>query len=340
MTDTFQSAGAVAAKVVDRWRWYFAALANPSEIGKSLKASEDSPQQGYYRTRYKGKPWEPVAIFYPEGSDQLVAYRNGHEARDINELWVWCLRYPISYDAYKRAVDGGGWEDDDPTVAAQIAPTPPGHNSGDVSEAEMLRDQIEAARAGAAAYAKITDDAMLTKAQSLRSRLNELAGEADKKREALKRPHFEAGKAIDKEWQPLVKSAKEAADGIRSAMGEWETEKLRRQRAAEREAEIIRQKAEDDARKAAEAGKPTPKPIAPAPAPVAAMPTPIKGTYGKAASVKVKIVVTKVTDPAALFGFLNGHPEMDDCMFKLAQRAIDAGRTVPGIETQEQAKVA
>ncbi|TPK14129.1 hypothetical protein [Mesorhizobium sp. B2-5-11] len=332
MTDTFQSIGDVTAKLVNRWAWWQQALKAPAEIGKSLPVHENEPHQGYFRTRNQGGGLDPVAIFYPEGSNELVAYRAGREV-DVGQLWSFCCRMPVTYEAYQQAADGGGWPDDDATVAAQLAPAPPGHNSGDVSEAEILRDQIEAAKKGASAYAKITDDAMLTKAQSLRSRLNELSGEADKRREALKRPHFEAGKAIDKEWQPLVKSAKEAADAIRAAMGEWETEKLRRQRAAEREADIARQKA-------AEAGKPAPEPIAPAPAPVAAMPTPIKGTYGKAASVKLVLVATKISDPPALFAYLNGHPRLDEVMLKLAQVALDAGRTVPGIVTEEQAKVA
>ena len=108
-------------------------------------------------------------------------------------------------------------------------------NRPSFSVADVLRDQIDAAKAGVGTYAKISDDETAGKAQSLRSRLNELSGEADKKREALKRPHLEAGKAIDKEWQPLVKSAKEAADGIRSALSAYETDKLARQRRAERD---------------------------------------------------------------------------------------------------------
>ncbi len=333
--NTFQQVGAVATKTVDRWAWYLAALQNPAEIGKSLKASEDSPQQGYYRSRFKGQAWEPIAIFYPEGSDQLVAYRNNREVRDVNETWVWCLRYPISYEAYQRAIDGGGWADDDPTVAAQIAPAPPGHNSADVSEAEMLRDQIEAAKKGAAAYAKITDDATLGKAQSLRSRLNELSGEADKKREALKRPYFEAGKAIDREWQPLVKSAKEAADGIRNAMSAYETEKLRKAREAEREA---RQRVEDEAREAEEAGKPLPVPE-PVAAPVASAPAAIKGTYGKAASVRAKLVVTGISNPIELFKFVAGDNRIEVLLVRIAQEHVDAGRTVPGVFTEEVAAV-
>lgn len=336
--NTFEQAGAVAAKLVSRWNWWQAALKDPSSIGKTLPVHENEPHQGYFRTRNQGGGLDPVAIFYPEGSDELVAYRGGREV-DVGQLWSFCCRMPVTYEAYQQAVDGGGWPDDDATVAAQIAPAPPGHNSGDVSEAEILRDQIEAAKVGAMNYSKIVDDGTAAKAQSLRSRLLELKGEAEKKHKKEKEPHLEAGRVVDQKWLPLAKDAQAVAKTIRDAMDAWETEKLQRQRKAEREAEAARLKAEDEARKAAEAGKPAPEPIAPTPAPVAATPMPIKGTYGKAASVKVKLVVTKVTDPAALFGFLNGHPELDDCMFKLAQRAIDAGRTVPGIETQEQAKV-
>lgn len=346
--NTFESAGDVAAKAVDRWAWYFAALENPKEIGKSLPIHENDPKQGYFRTRHKDRPWEPVAIFYPEDSDELVAYRNGRECPytdkygikhgDINSLWVSCCRNPISYEAYQRAVDGEGWADDDPTVAAQIATPAPGHNSGDVSESELLRDQIEAAKIGAEAYAKITDDATAAKAQSLRARLNELARDADKRREELKRPHFEAGKAIDKEWQPLVKTAKEVAGGIGMAMSAWETEKLHRQRVAERVLEKARLAAEEAARKAVEAGEPvpTPEPVA---APVPAAPAPVKGSYGRAATVKAKLVVTAITNDQVLFEYFRGEPDLGELLWKLAQRAVDAGRTVPGVTVEEQAKV-
>ncbi|TIP70334.1 MAG: hypothetical protein E5X53_28305 [Mesorhizobium sp.] len=334
---TMQSIGAAAAKIVDPWTWYFAALKAPAEIGKSIPVSVDSPEQGYYRTRFKDKPYEAVAIWRDEATGQWLAYRNNREV-DAAETWNWCCRNPISYEAYQRAVSGGGWADDDETVAAQIAPPPPGHNSGDVSEIEVLRDQIEAAKKGASAYAKITDDATLTKAQSLRARLNELSGEADKKREALKRPHLEAGKEIDKAWQPLVKEAKSAADGIRAAMSAYETEKLRKQREDERKVELARLAAEEEAKKAAEAGKPVPAPE-PVAAPVPAAPAPIKGTYGKAASRQVKQVVSAVTDWAALSAYMLDHPELRDLLMKLAQRAVDAGRTVPGIELEERVSV-
>lgn len=336
---TMQQIGAVATKIVDRWAWWRQALANPSAIGKALPVHENDVMQGYYRTKNRAGGYDPVAIWYDE-DDNLLAYRAGREV-DAHEVWTFVCRQPVTYEAYQAAVETGRWPDDDPVVAAQVAPPVPGHNSGDVDDLEIMRDQIDAAKAGAKAYAKIADDETLTKAQSLRSRLNELSGEADKKRDALKRPHLEAGRKIDGDWQPLVKGAKEAADGIRKAMEAYETEKLRKRREAERAAEEARRKAEEEARKAAEPNTVTadvsvihvPDP-APAPAP-----TQIKGSYGKAASTGIKNVVTSVTDWDALWGFLREHPEVKELFQKLAQRAVDRNFTVPGVRVEEQATV-
>jgi len=338
---TFEHAGAVATKIVDRWAWWQAALADPRAVGKSLPVHENEPQQGYFRVKNKAGGYDPVAIFYPDDSDTLVAYRANREV-DAGEIWTWACRQPVTYDAYQQAIGGDGWPDDDPTVASQVAPPPPGHNSGAIDEAETLRDQIEAAKQGADAYREIRDDGQLTKAQSLRARLLELSNEAVKRHKKEKEPHLEAGRAVDKKWFPLRDEAKTVADAIRQAMSAWETEKLRRQREAERKAEEARRKAEEEARKAEEAGKPAPEPtLALEPEPVAApAPAPIKGTYGKAASVSVKLFVKDVTDWTALATYMSGHPELQDTLRKLAQRALDAGRTnIPGITTEERANV-
>ncbi|MHC2298189.1 hypothetical protein [Rhizobium mongolense] len=334
-----QSIGALASKIVGPWAWWQAALKNPDAIGKTLPVHGDEPQQGYYRAKNKDKSFDPVAIYYPEGSSELVAYRNGREVRP-DEIWTWCCRYPVSYAAYNAAMDGKGWPDDDKVVAAQVAPPEPtiGDNSGEVSEDEKIKDQIEAALKGVDTYAKITDDETSAKAQSLRNRLNELSGDADKKRDALKRPHLDAGAAIDKKWMPLVKNAKAGADKVKAAMEAWETTKLQRRREEERKAEKARLDAEKAARE--QQGETA---VIEAPAPVApaeVAPAPIRATYGKAASVQAKTVVDKVTDWPKLAVYMSNHEECQELLRKLAQRALDAGRmNIPGITTTEAAKV-
>jgi hypothetical protein len=325
-------------KIVDRWSWWRAALKNPAAVGKTLPVHDGDAQQGYFRAKNQNGAFDPVAIFYPEGSDDLVAYRAGREVRP-DAIWTWACRNPVTFEAYTAAVDGKGWPDDDEVVAAQIQPPEPGigDNSGEVDEAEKLKDQIEAAKKGATAYAKITDDATLAKAQSLRSRLLELKGDAEKKHKREKEPHLEAGRAVDKRWLPLAKDAEAVAKSIRGAMDNWETEKLQERRRLERVAEQVRL----DALAAARQAQPDAEVIeAPAPsvAPMAA-PAPIKGTYGKAASVSIKKVVTEVTDWAALSAFMIGHPEVQALLSSLAQRAVDKGHDVPGVKVEERAAV-
>jgi hypothetical protein len=322
--------------------WYFKALDVAGDCGelsrdqlKALGISEGDPQPGFYRKRqFKDGPFVPVAIWHAEHG--MVALANGTPANP-SEIWTFCARNPIAEATYHAISGGAPWPDADPVVADQIAGA--GHNSGVVDEAEMLRDQIEAAKTGAAAYAKITDDETSAKAQSLRSRLLELKGEAEKKHKKEKEPHLEAGRAVDKKWLPLAKDADATAVAIRTAMGAWETEKLQRQRKAERDAETARLAAQIAAEKAAQEGKPV-EPVAPIVQPVAAIPTPIKGSYGRAASVGVVNVVTGITDQPALYEFLKGHPELIDFMLALARRAVAKGLTVPGVATEEQAKVA
>ncbi|WP_105436378.1 hypothetical protein [Neorhizobium tomejilense] len=339
---TEQSIGALALKIVDPWKWWQTALKDPSKIGsKDLPVHDSDPQQGYFRVRYsKDKPFEPVAIWKEDGA--WLAYRAGREVK-AEDIWTSCCRHPISHAAYEAAIDGKGWPDDDATVAAQVKPPEPGigDNSAPVDEADVLKDQIESALKGIDAYKKITDDATASKAQSLRNRLNELSGDADKKRDELKRPHLEAGKVIDKHWMPLVKSAKEGANAVKAAMDAYETEKLRKRREEERKAEEARIAAEAAARAAQPEGEVLEAPKvetqpAPPPEPVGQ----IRATYGKAASVSVKIVVDQVTDWPALATYMSTHPECQDLLRKLAQRALDAGRTaIPGITTTEAAKV-
>ncbi len=333
--------GSLSRDAIDIWLWWRSALANPNEIGRSLPVHDGEPQQGFFRVRYaKDKPFEPVAIWKEDG--EWLAYRSGKEVR-AEDIWTSCCRHPVEFAAYNAAMEGKGWPDDDATVAKQVAPPAPGDNSASVDPAEELTDQIESALRGKDAYSKIADDETAAKALSLRNRLNELSNKADKIREEAKAPHLAAGKAVDAKWQPLVKKAKTGADEVKASIAAWETEKLRRQREIERQqAEELRR--QEDARRAAEAAGEAPvaeleAPVVEAPAPAAA-PTSIKPTYGKAASVSVKLVVTDVTDWKALAEYMLSHAELQALLRQLAQRALDAGRTnVPGITTEEKANI-
>lgn len=302
---------------------------------------EGDAQPGFYRKRVsRGGPFVPVAIWEQDG--KVIATVDGKPTA-ADDVWTYACQHPISEEVFRARADGKPWPDEDASVTQSLAPPPAGmgDNAPPTDPAEILKGQIEAASAGAARYAEITDDETADAAQSLRARLNELSGEADKAREKAKKPHLEAGKEIDAKWQPLVKAAKGAADAIKAALGAHETRKARAAAEAQRVADEARRAAEKAAADALEAGKPPPAIVPPAPAPEPA-PEPaatIRGAYGRAASVKV-VKVAKVVDQDAAYGGLRKHPEMVALIATLAQRATTAGVEVPGVEVTEERRVA
>lgn len=289
-------------------------------------------QPGFWRKRKsRGGPFVPVATWEQDG--KIIALVDG-AAEDASSLWSYICRYPVTEEAYRACVAGEPWPDEDVSVTASIAPPPAGDNNPPQDEAEVLKAQIDAASANAAEYAEIADDDTAAKAQSARARLNELSGQADKKREAEKKPHLEAGKSIDAKWQPLVKAAKAAADGIAKALSAHETRKARA--AAEQQRKV------EEARQAALREALSKHPEAPLPVEVAAPPAPvqatIRGAYGRAASKK-EIKIATVTDQDAAYGFLKANAEIVAVIAKLAQKSVDAGFTVPGVTVTTEIKV-
>jgi hypothetical protein len=324
--------------MTDGYDWWRRALAGEPIGGAALPVNDSDCQPGFWRKRTsRAGPFVPVATWLQDG--KMIALVDGREA-DAAEAWTYICRYPITEEQYHSRVQTGTWHDEDSNVSQSLAPPSAGHNQPPQDEAEILASQIDAASANAAEYETISDDATASKAQSARARLNELSGQADKRREALKKPHLEAGKAVDATWQPLVKRAKAAADAIASALGAHETRKAREAAEIARKAEEARRMAEQEALKAAEAGKPAPAPVAAPPTPpVAAEPTTaIRGAYGRAASVKTVKVAT-VTDYAAAAGYLINQAGVKDAIDKAAQKAVDAGFDVPGVTVEEHKKV-
>lgn len=310
----------------DFWR---RALAGEEVGGGTLPIHEDEPCSGFYRKRTgKAAGYVPVAIWRAAGGG-LACLMDGREVNPV-DVWTYCCTHPISEQHYRDRIATGKWYDEDDAVTASLSPPPAGHNQAD--KVDSLKDQIESALKGVGGYSDVTDDATAAKAQSLRSRLLELHRDADKERDALKRPHLEAERAVDAEWMPLVKSAKVGADAIKKALDAHETAKFKAEQ-ARLYAQHLKD-AEEAAKHAPIGAEPEPAPQ-PVPAPVAA---PIKGAYGRAAPVKVvKIAIVKDQDAAYLA--LKSQPELAALIQKLAQKMVDAGFSVTGVEIDEQRKV-
>jgi hypothetical protein len=321
------------------------AKANPTKAGfreaitaAKIELDVNEPLPGFYRGRaVKDGPFLPIAIWIDETGKMNIT--RGGQPVPIPAVWPHCVWYPVSHEAFVAVAERGEkWPDEDAAVAASREDATIGDNSQNDTrtEVEILREQIDIAKAGMADHEKITSDEQAARAQSLRSRLLELSGEADKKREREKAPHWEAAKAVDAKWQPLVKDAKASADALRSALDTYETAKFRKQQEEQRKRdEELRKQAEE----AAKNGQPAPVTAVVEAEPPKAAPTSIRGGYGRAAAVK-PVKVAKVVDQAKAYAFFSETPEMIEFIAALAQKAINNGQTVPGVDVEEERRVA
>ena len=250
--------GNVAAKLVDRWAWYQAALKDPAQIGNTLKIYDGEPQQGYYRVRPKDGQWEPVAIFYPEDSDQIVAYRNGKEVR-ADDVWLWCCRNPISFDAYEKAMAGGGF-DDEPEKAPGL-----GHNSGEADPFDALTMEYLGEKEMAEEFMKTPIQNFSSKEAEDRAdkiaiwadRLKKIKSKAVSYHKVEKQPWLDGGRAVDEKWRGLKEEPDVVVERMRAYVAPHFAQKKReeeeRQRIAREKAEQERREAEEKARAAREA---------------------------------------------------------------------------------------
>ena len=146
-----------------------------------------------------------------------------------------------------------------------------------------------------------TDKDACDLASNWATRLTELAKEADEARETEKRPHLDAGRAIDARWTPLRDRAKAEARKLKDRVGE----------------------ALKARRTAAEAS---------------GFDAPTKaGTRGKVVSLR-KVERLVITDITALTAFLAAMdpppPDFVEVVRKLADRMRRAGVNVPGTAIQ------
>ena len=275
--------------------WYLAALK-----GERGPIDADNPKAGFYRAKAKDKTLSAVAIWYDTNDGSLRYQDNGRDVDDMKarERWPYVSKKPITEDVFWHFRDTGKWKDIDEAAQEPSGMTVPSEPAG-----LSLAKEIQTLQASAAKYTKIESDEDMTLAQSVRAKLQEVGGKADKARVAEKEPHLEAGREVDAKWQPMIKTAKLAADVIRTAMQDWNDFKL---------AQAAKAKTSDNA-----------APNAPPPS------VQVSGGGGRAAHVGVKDVVTEI-DISKAFAFFREKPELQQFLLQMAQRSVDAGIEVPG----------
>lgn len=289
--------------------WYRRALA-----GEAVSIHDGQPRCGYFRfRRHRNSEWIGAAIWIDQPTDddgaltgdEVMRCVTGARAQakalrpdEIDQLWTWVAKNPVPYDEYRAYYVSGAWPTD---------PAPAGANEAAGDGEGALIDQIHSAVALAAEIKEIADQAACDRAANIRDRLNDLAKRADEERVRLKKPHDDAGKAVQAVWKPRVDMAKLAADGLRPAIAKFLTAKER-----------------ETAARVAE-GAPS------APAPVRA-----GGAHGKRTGLRTVISGVEITDYAACLQALKDDAQVREAVEKAALRRIRAGIDVPGVKKIEE----
>jgi hypothetical protein len=177
------------------WKWWLDALA-----GNIAPVHDRDPQCGYYR--YKGG--KPLAFFISGKTGALRAALDGNVATDerlntLTDEWPYISKNPVSADAYVERIKTGKWPNDNEAVV--------GHNRAPVADSlEALSERIEdfareaekMIAAGAAPSQDVADQA-----SDVANTLGELEGKVVTLHKAEKEPHLEAGRVVDRKWFKL-----------------------------------------------------------------------------------------------------------------------------------------
>lgn len=317
----------------NEFSWWARALS-----GEKVEITADAPQSGFYRMRRaKDGPWLPVMIRQHDGN--LRCRVADDSAVDPHDVWTYCAGNPVSKEAAAHAFKHGQWETDAPII---------GDNSGALSLADQIQEYAAQAMDWLRKIGGIKDKKQSDMAANYRAELLRLSKEADAAREAEKRPHDDAAKAVQAKWKPHIEHAKCAADTIRDELTKWmraEEARLEAERRAKWEAE---QKAAEEARKAIEAQRAkqlADDPIAAMTSPepelpeLPSMPEPAKvqagGQRGRKTGLR-EVTSYVVIDHAAALAFFAESESVRELVQKLASQACKAGVTVPGVQTKTE----
>jgi hypothetical protein len=204
----------------DLWLFWKRALQAPGLIGTyELPLFVDAPAVGFWRYYDKRLDrWVPVAFFISDDADEvLCCVADGQPVDPLNmgDMWHRCCRHPISWAQYQAAVQGNGFADEPPAAAL-------GHNlSLDLADQMKLEFEAEAEIANDLLAAEITSQDIADKIAIMAARLSKIRQRADDEHTKEKRPHLEAGRAVDDRWRPLREGVSELVTLLKKHLQPW-----------------------------------------------------------------------------------------------------------------------
>jgi hypothetical protein len=293
--------------------------------GEILPIHDSDPQSGFYRLIRKDGTSHPVAYWF----DKAGALRCRIGDADVDEqrameAWPWASKHPIAYATYQAVRRGESWPDEHPAVILS-------NNAPADDSFEGLSQQIESFAEAAEAMIKAgaaPDQSTADQASHLANKLSDLQKKADAARAAEKKPHDDKAAEVQAKWKPVIG----VADIYRRLKAAVVEPFLKAEDKKRREAE-------DAARKAAEEAARTGQPI-PEPVPAATRSAPKAGAGGRRSVALRTVKVVTISDRAALLAFFADNQRVTDLLQDMAEKAVRAGVTVPGVTVTEEQRAA
>ena len=266
------------------------------------------PQPGLYSIFGGG---DPVRIIEVEGKVLVLV---GEAVSDEpNQIWLKCGRNDVSFEAYNHRVETGRW----PGAAVQSTPGIGDNQPPDYPPEDLLPMEVEKAKEWLATVGELKSDVDAHNAANRAATIAELRLKVEKIHEEEKAPHFAVCKEIDSRFLPKVKAGNTVIKALKDTVARYD---LRKREAADKARRAELAAAQGLVRNHAE----VPAPIAPA----------SYGNVGRKVSVKAK-PLAKIIDQYAVYRAFQDEPEVTQLLQKLAQRAVDDGMLVPGVEKVE-----
>lgn len=249
--------------------------------------------------------------------------KHGEDAYAESEFGF-IVKRPISHALYTAVIGGAPWPDQPEDVRGKMGDNLP------EDPAERFKLELEAEKEAIERFRKepITSEDAATKCGLWAGKIAELAKAIDAKRVELKKPHDDAGKAVQAVYKPLVDTAENLSTSLKKHMAAWVLEKKR--------------KADEEERQRREAERKAAEELEVPPPPPRADNRPKSSVVTGGVTVRTR-KVAKVTDLVKAATHFASKPtpnlELVDLIHRLAYRDLAAGNVVPGAEMVDDVKV-
>jgi hypothetical protein len=294
------------------WAWWSDKLS-----GVDVPASEGTPYAGFYRwvrkASYGGTKYAVPIAYWPGENGELHCREGFKDVTDERgqDIWVNVCNHPVPEEWYREVAEGEAseWRDGMATTPPRGDNRPP-----EDTDYEFLKDVIEELEGSAKIYLErgpITEQTEADRISNHADKLSEYWKKADEARKKERQPHDEALKAIQLKWSPLLLMAEAYRNLKFKLLTPWQ---------------ISQQKAqEEEAREAVAAGEPAREQAR----------RPRAGTRGRAMTLK-SFKSAEITDYDQCLQFFKENSDVRATIQDLANKAVRAGVSVPGVKLIEE----